>query len=253
MKKFLTVLAFSALVVSPVMAADMAPRPAPPVYKAPPPIVPIWSWTGCYFGGHFGGVWSTKDWTDATPGDLTFGQSFGSHNVNGWLGGIQGGCDYQFAGGFVIGIQADYAWTNANARSVDLLSPTFGIHTRIDSLGSGTVRLGYAWGQFLGYVKGGAAWEWDNHSFFDNITLATVGESGLQRRIGWTVGVGGEYAFTNYLSAFVEYDYYGFGTRDITFNDGTIVGIQDRKSVVKAGLNFRWGPWWGTGPVAARY
>jgi opacity protein-like surface antigen len=73
------------------------------------------------------------------------------------------------------------------------------------------------------------------------------GRSGLQRRIGWTVGVGGEYAFTNYLSAFVEYDYYGFGTRDITFNDGTIVGIQDRKSVVKAGLNFRWAP--GGAPV----
>ena len=112
--------------------------------------------------------------------------------------------------------------------------------------------FGYAWDRFLGYVKGGAAWEWDNHDFFHNVVQVTLAESGDRRRIGWTVGIGGEYAFTDYLSAFVEYNYYDFDTRDIAFTFGSIVDIDETKSVVKAGLNFRFGGW-STYPVAARY
>ena len=62
-------------------------------------------------------------------------ESFGSHDTDGFLGGIQGGCDYQFAGGFVIGIQADYAWTNADSSSVSVLRPDVDIRSNIDSLG----------------------------------------------------------------------------------------------------------------------
>ena len=51
-------------------------------------------------------------------------------------------------------------------------------------------------------MKGGAAWERDNFNVFNNVTLATLAVSGDRR--GWTVGVGGEYAFTDYLAGFVE-------------------------------------------------
>ena len=67
------------------------------------------------------------------------------------------------------------------------------------------------------------------------------------------MGVGGEYAFTNFLTGFAEYNYYDFGTRDALFSyvDGTTYtyGIKETKSVFKAGLNFRW----GAGPVVANY
>ena len=49
----------------------------------------------------------------ARPGAIFFGQSLGQHDEHSWIGGAQAGCDYQFAGGFVIGVQGDYAWTNA--------------------------------------------------------------------------------------------------------------------------------------------
>ena len=43
--------------VSPALAADIRA----PVYKAPPPpVVPVWSWTGCYVGGHVGGLWARQ-------------------------------------------------------------------------------------------------------------------------------------------------------------------------------------------------
>ena len=79
-------------------------------------------------------------------------------------------------------------------------------------------------------------------------------DSASETRSGWTVGIGGEYAFTNYLSGFVEYNYYDFGTRTLTFLDGAgafsdNIDIRERKSVIRGGINLRWG--WG--PVVAKY
>src|SRR5262245_42460220 len=68
------------------IAADMRA----PVYKAQPPIVPAWSWTGCYAGAHAGGLWArSDDWVVRTPGAAFYGRSLGSHDVDGWLGGVQ--------------------------------------------------------------------------------------------------------------------------------------------------------------------
>jgi outer membrane immunogenic protein len=74
MRKFL--LGTSALIalVGPAISADMRA----PVYKAPPPIVAVWSWTGCYVGGHAGGLWAkSKEWTVRTPGGAFYGRSLG--------------------------------------------------------------------------------------------------------------------------------------------------------------------------------
>ena len=156
----------------------------------------------------------------------------------------------QFAGGWVIGIAGDYAWTNASGSNTSLLFPGFTNHSEVKSLASVTGRIGYAWDRFLGYVKGGGAWERDQHDFTDGVFSASVSAT----RSGWTIGVGAEYAFSNYLTGFVEYNYYDFGTRDLSFvgNDPFIYGIDETKSVLKAGLNFRLGGW-GKAPVAARY
>ena len=59
MKKFLIMgAAISVLTTAPAVAADLG-RPAP-VYRPPPPVVRVWSWTGCYIGGHIGGLWATR-------------------------------------------------------------------------------------------------------------------------------------------------------------------------------------------------
>jgi outer membrane immunogenic protein len=244
-KPFLASVAL-ALITAPAIAADLRRPVYPPPAPQPKVVIPIqiWTWTGCYVGGHVGGLWAGKEFVDAAPAES------GDHDVNGWLGGVQAGCDYQFAGGWVIGIQSDYAWTNAEASHVSLLDPSLTIQARIESLASVTGRLGYAWDRLLGYVKGGAAWERDNFNAFNNVTLATLAVSGHRR--GWTVGVGGEYAFTDYLAGFVEYNYYDFGSREITFSNGGILDINATKNVVKAGLNFRFGRW-GKYPVTVRY
>jgi outer membrane immunogenic protein len=251
MRKFLLGTAALVALASPAMSADMRSRPA---YKAPPPVVPVWSWTGCYVGGHVGGLWATKHWTNVTPGSSTFGQSAGSHDVDRWLWGVQAGCDYQFAGGFVIGVASDYAWVDAEGSNVVLFDPSTTIKSKIDSLASITGRIGYAWERLLGYVKGGGAWEQDNFALLTTATLSTLGSVSTTRS-GWTVGIGGEYAFANLLSGFIEYNYYDFGSRNHTFivpGEPVIADIKETKSVLKAGLNLRFGGW-GKTPVAAKY
>jgi opacity protein-like surface antigen len=114
-----------------------------PVYKAPPPVAPVWSWSGCYLGGHAGGLWATqKDWIVRTPGGDFFGQSLGQHDEHGWVGGAQAGCDYQFAGGFVIGVQGDYAWTNAEGSHDSAREIGVAYHSKVRSLAT---RLRQGW------------------------------------------------------------------------------------------------------------
>ena len=67
--------------VEPALAADLAARP---YTKAPPYApTPIYSWTGFYIGGHIGGAFAGDN---SLQGDSRF------------LGGIQGGADYQLIG-----------------------------------------------------------------------------------------------------------------------------------------------------------
>jgi outer membrane immunogenic protein len=265
MKKLLLAgTALAALAAGSANAADLS-RPVP-VYRAPPPVVTYFTWTGCYVGGNGGGLWARKDWSNdiAIPGLGAFpavpaGASFSSHDVNGGLGGIQGGCNYQ-VGNWVFGIQGDYDWSGASGSNNNVLFP-FVAQSNIRSLASVTGRAGYAWDRFLLYAKGGGAWARDEYTMTANalipgFTIATASET----RTGWTVGIGGEYAFLDWLTGFVEYDYYGFGTKQNTFGPCGVlvcgaaaalpVDVKENINVFKAGLNFKFGP---TAPLVGKY
>ena len=257
MKKFLLAgVALSALLGGSAGAADLA-RPAP-VHAPPPVIVPLFTWTGCYVGGNAGGIWARNDWNDTVFGD------FGNNTASGGLGGLQGGCNYQ-VGAWVFGIQGDYDWTSINSTSANpaltalanaaFLPGGFAFtdQTQLKSLGSVTGRVGYSWDRFLGYVKAGGAWVNNDYTlsaaFIGTPGFATLG-SVSNTRGGWTVGVGAEYAFLNWLTGFIEYDYYRFSSASENFNCvggafctvATIpINIEQNISVVKVGVNFKFG------------
>jgi outer membrane immunogenic protein len=248
-KLWLAGVTFTVLLAGPALGADRPVRA--PAYRAPPP-VPVYSWTGCYIGGHIGGGWGRK--TASAPA-LAPGVSV-SGDTSGFLGGGQAGCNYQFAPNWVIGFEADASAADIRG---DQTATVFGItgtaHARTDWLASATGRLGWAWNAVLLYAKGGAAWAGDK--YFADIPIFAEHLEASETRAGWTVGAGVEWAFWSNWSAKLEYDFYDFGTRTLTFT-GVFAGfpivvpgidVKQTISAVKFGINYRF----GYGPVYAAY
>jgi outer membrane immunogenic protein len=211
LRLFLAGLAVAAVLGRSADAAELA-RP-PLIYQPVPVVAAPFNWTGCYLGANAGVLRANTDWVDEIPGDPAFGLDFGSHTSSGGLGGVQANCNYQIAA-WVIGIMGDYDWTNATGSNPNLLAPTLVDRTQIRSLASITGRVGYAWDRFLAYVKGGSAFvERDYSVLFGGGATATV----MERRGGWTAGIGAEYAFLDWLTGFVEYDYSRFASTANSF------------------------------------
>jgi outer membrane immunogenic protein len=255
MKKFLLASAALAALIGGggANAADM------PAYKAPPP-APYYSWTGIYFGGFVGPDWGKSDVTLVAPPISSI-----SVNGSGVMAGATIGGNYQ-VGYWVFGVEADHAWTNyagskgCNQGIPGALVALATCHSTIDSIGTVTGRLGYAWDRVLLFAKGGGAWSRGEESVTANATVAplTVGGQvvaiGPDKRSGWTLGGGMEFGFWGPWSAKVEYDYMDFGTKRVTFTDvnfgtTTAADIKERVHAVKFGVNYRL----GYGPVYANY
>jgi outer membrane immunogenic protein len=238
MKTILLGAAALSLISASAFAADLG-LPAPVVS-------PAFTWTGCYAGGQIGGGWGQKDLNDSA-GIVSPITGFTSANLNtsGYMLGGQIGCDYQFASSWVLGIEGA-ALGGSIAGSTSIATPvnapdsaTFSQKT--DFLSSITARGGYAWNDWLLYAKGGVAWAGDRYSVFD--VVGNYDFEGLETRVGWTAGIGVEWAFWHDWSLRLEYDYYGFGTNSVTFIDnvsGTIgpLDIKQNIQVIMLGLNF---------------
>jgi outer membrane immunogenic protein len=243
MKKFLlgtvALIAFGATV--PALAADLAARP---YTKAPPAVyAPIYNWTGFYIGGHVGGAFRGNDGFAGTNNGSDDGR---------FLGGVQGGADYQFAPNWVLGIEAEYSWLGSNNNTVTFTGAGAGyVYTNNQrGLGSVTGRIGYTWGPALLYVKGGYAFSDNSQNLTLNGGPAAFGADGGHQD-GYTVGAGLEYMFAQNWSAKIEYQYYVFGkTRFNVAPLNAFGSVRDDEHTVKAGLNYRFN--WG-GPVVAKY
>jgi len=76
--------------------------------RSPPPVAPLFTWTGCYVGGQVGGGWGreTASAPVLAPGISVTG------DTSGVIGGGQIGCNYQFAPTWVIGIEGDGSATS---------------------------------------------------------------------------------------------------------------------------------------------
>jgi outer membrane immunogenic protein len=220
---------------SPAFAADIPVR----TYKAPPapppaPIAALYNWTGFYIGGHVGGAFAGDN--SLLPSDARF------------LGGVQGGADYQFANNWVVGIEGQYSWLANNHGGVTFPPAGFASQdTR--GIGSATARVGWTWGPGLLYVKGG-------YAFTDKslgVTVAGVPQPFAvtgNDKSGYTLGAGFEYMFAPNWSAKAEYQYYNFG--NTTFTAASPAGLaganfRDDEHTVKVGINYRFG--WGNSPA----
>jgi outer membrane immunogenic protein len=209
-------------------AAEIAvPRRA--AYVAP---VAYTNWTGCHLGGQVGYEWAHNDGFSTTGASTAgvggnpapFTKLTPSFGMSGFLGGVYGGCDYQFGAGvipgpwvipgaWVVGIEADWASIRNSGQAFDLGAADVGFPGGVTTFRRTSERwvttlrgrLGWAADKWLLYVTGGPAWARIN-SLAQNID-----EPGLNMitqtdtRIGWTIGTGIEYAIAWGWSARAQY------------------------------------------------
>jgi len=206
-KVFVAGVAVAALFAAPAMAGDLpiiAPSYAP-LYRAPP-IIAL-SWTGCYLGGHIGGSFVDKKFggpfvDNAVPSTFGAPTSFAISdpsvdlNSTGLLGGGQVGCNFQFAGNWVIGFEADASGANQQGGGdsslitegavlngtlpgiTTVVSSNGTASSRTDFIATATGRLGYTFGRLgegMVYAKGGAAWARDRYQFNGQVLTSPCG------------------------------------------------------------------------------
>jgi outer membrane immunogenic protein len=255
--RFLLLASIAALTIFavPAMGADLR-RPMP--VKAPPPVVaPLYSWTGCYVGGHAGYAWSRKRVYDVDTGDEI--EQY-RHNVDGFVAGGQIGCNLWQHERWVFGIEGQASWANVDGDSPPNSPVAQGIRTEIDIIGSIAPRLGYAFGatgQTLVFIKGGAAFVHEQYFITSSVPDFNFRTDKLLRW-GWMVGAGVEQALSSNWSVKAEYNFSDFGRDAFDFRGNlcgggvcTTTEVKQHLHLVKVGINYRFG---GFGsPVVARY
>ena len=232
------------LAASQVSAADL-PRKAPAyVPPAPPPL----TWTGCYIGANVGGAWGRFELEGPLGGTA-------SRSGAGFAGGGQIGCDYQFAGGWVIGFRNMFdGTTNSRDRAFNVVDATGAVVATgsadlsmrwFDAL---TGRIGYSWQpNSLLYFQGGAVWSRVEADLFLTDGVTVVAGSFSDTKTGWTVGGGWEYRFSPNWSVFIEGNYYDFGTRDrvvvtpVACPAGCAFSGKTTAATALIGVNYRFG------------
>jgi outer membrane immunogenic protein len=207
-----------ALIAASAAAADLPRRSAAPAYEPPPP--PFFTWTGFYVGVQ--GGYGFSSFVDG-------GAFVGS--PSGGLIGVTAGYNYQIAPQFVLGGEADFAFTNINETRRGLGFVSYG---GVDNLVTARLRGGYAWERALFFVTGGFA------GSSNALQLSTWNFNGSQTtfQAGWALGAGVEYAFTPRISAKGEYLYTSTGSG--TYFNSTPYSLQSgaTMSTIKAGLNY---------------
>jgi outer membrane immunogenic protein len=195
-------------------SADLAVAPVEPVA----PVVTAYDWSGPYIGLHAGWGWGREDDDQSRlfP-NVILTDALGDHfDMDGFIGGVHAGYNYQI-NQFVLGVEGDidYSSIKGDVRA----SYLGGDFIRNDELktdwqGSARLRAGYAIDNFLIYATGGVA--------FANAKFKVNGFDDSNTHIGWTVGLGAEYAFTQNWIGRAEVRYTDFSKKTYQTSDGPV-------------------------------
>jgi len=203
-------------------------------WAADPAASTAYNWTGFYVGLNTGVAKNNSRYSVSEEHGFLFSGSFDNPAFT--VGG-QAGYNYQ-VGNFVYGLETDINYE--------------GPSPQLDYFGTLRGRLGYTPAdRLLLYITGGLAYGYVSSNTTVNYHyFAILSGSSSEMQVGWTVGAGGEYAFTNNWSVKLEYLYVDLGSMSYTFNSGAVgtpgptfdtitTAINTTQNVIRVGLNYK--------------
>jgi outer membrane immunogenic protein len=161
-------------------------------------------WAGLYLGGSIGRGWGNISdvWTDSYPDGPIFitGVTERSDELNGAVYGAHLGYNFQY-GNIVFGPEI-----GINGAGMDSSAFNGNVKHDLNWYATAVGRLGYARDNVLLYGFGGIAWgnmetELPRSRFKDTATS-----------VGWTAGLGAEYALSSHLILRLEYAHVDLGS-----------------------------------------
>lgn len=235
-------------------------------------------WTGPYAGVVGGHTWVNSsmsiagngEWLnrpDLNPALDQINQYIGTpFNLNGFLGGVEGGYNYQ-VDNYVVGVEMDFEYQDIGQSRqsgfvplapLELIGDTVAYNNSVRSEWISTVRsrLGYSVGDFLGFITGGLAITDFKYTSGFNIQefggIYNVRGVSSQVLTGWTIGGGVEHKFTSDLNLKAEYLYTCFtnigGVNTLMSGDHDIASVGYTQAhnvadftqhIARIGLNYR--------------
>jgi outer membrane immunogenic protein len=252
MKRLLSSAAAAALISAASAGLMLGKAAAADLTVAPPVVAPLpvpHNWTGFYVGLHAGYGWANAEGDDDDfdgDGDIDL---FEDADLDGGLIGAQLGYNYQW-NWLVLGVEADATWSfiGSDDDFFDDDDDDFdriGLEADVDWLASIRGRVGAAFDRFLVYGTGGVAFTQVSHDFDDDEDFFDDEDNGDGTEVGWVLGLGAEYLFTDNISVGAEYLHYEFNdVGELTIGDfsGDIDGDVD---VIRARVNVKFNSLFG--------
>jgi outer membrane immunogenic protein len=225
------------------------------VKDAPVAYGPQHSWAGLYVGGSAG--YGSGELDRTRTHDVIWGlgnvtQSFQSDSTRDLDGAIYGahiGYLWQF-GHVVAGLEASFNGTDIEDCSRICNEGGIDTRTALEWYSTAVARLGYAEGSWLVYGFGGLAWGSAKVSATDNLPViegrfipnpSRISDihGGSVDSVGWTAGLGVEYAVSDRLSVRAEYSHVSFGDESIGLGSYTDLLIWSTNHISdKIGIEF---------------
>lgn len=236
-------------------------EPVGKVYVPPP----VFNWTGAYGGFSLGWIRSESETQLTSTGsfidsgaDALLPRTLG-HSTNGFLAGLTLGYNQKLSSTFVGGIESDISYVDANASQGTVVTgvipmtatPVTASETiSTDMKWFGTLRARAGWlasREFLIYATGGLAYANLEHGATASLVggpydFAVSGASS-DWKVGWTIGGGFEWVWSNKTTLKTEYLYYDLNDSSVTVVDPSAPGgtlkrdIDNTGHIVRAGLN----------------
>jgi outer membrane immunogenic protein len=196
--------------------------------------VAAFDWSGFYAGMNLGYADGHSRTYDRIGGTALHGSA--PVNPDGLFGGLLAGYNWQ-NDQLVLGLEGDINYGGIKGSHATDDGTNFVHSGKLNWFGAGRLRAGLAFDRLMPFVAGGVAIGDYKVHLDHNGDISNNADT----LVGWTLGAGADYAFSDRLFARLEYRYTDYGTLKGTFDNFPNEQIRAKLTTndIRLGLSYR--------------